>query len=292
MQTQQHKSELRVVPSIPARAGIGLRAEHYEDVLKSKPNVGWFEVHSENYFGIGGKPFTILEKIRQDYPISLHGVGLSLGSVDPLDGKHLTSLKRLIDCVEPGLVSEHISWSAINGKHLHDLLPLPYTEEALAHLVTRIGRVQDYLGRRILVENLSSYVQFRYSTMSEWEFINELAQRSGCGVLLDVNNVYVSANNHQFDPYFYIDSICADAVMEIHLAGHKRRQIDGSVFIIDTHDRVISAEVWSLYRHATNRLGSMPVLIEWDANMPTLETLVREANHAQQIMEQQYALTA
>jgi hypothetical protein len=292
MQMQHRNLRSRVAHPIPARAGIGLRAEHYDDVLQTRPDVGWLEVHSEDYFGMGGRPWKMLEQIREHYPISLHGVGLSLGSTDPLDEGHLKKLKRLIEHIEPGLVSEHVSWSSVDGHHFHDLLPLPYTEEALTHLAFRIIRAQEIIGCQIMMENLSSYVRYAHSTMSEWEFLVELCARSGCGLLLDVNNVYVSAINHRFDPKKYLNNIPPNMVGEIHLAGHTRKLRDGKTFIIDTHDQPVSSEVWDLYEHAVNRFTNVPVLIEWDAALSSLSILVAEANRAQAIMDGCYALTA
>src|SRR5690348_4128927 len=210
----------RADAAIPCRAGIGLRTAHCREMIESRPaKVGWLEVHSENYFGAGGQPHAFLERLRGDYPLSLHGVGLALGSTAPLDTHHLERLAALISRYEPGLVSEHLCWGAVPGRHLNDLLPLPYTEEALAHLVERITRTQEFLGRRVLIENVSSYLRFAHSTIPEWEFVAETAQRTGCGILLDVNNVYVSAVNHEFDAHAYIAAIPAGAVEEIHLAG-------------------------------------------------------------------------
>lgn len=292
MMLQQRNIESRVAYPIPARAGIGLRAEHYEEILRCRPNIGWLEVHSENYFGVGGRPWQVLGNIRQYYPISLHGVGLSLGSTDPLDEGHLKQLRRLIEYIEPGLISEHVSWSSVRGHHFHDLLPLPYTEEALTHLAKRVIQAQEILGRQILMENLSSYVRYARSTMSEWEFLTALAERSGCGLLLDVNNVYVSAVNHRFDPKIYLNNIAPGLVGEIHLAGHTRRLRMGEPFIIDTHDQPVSAEVWDLYDYAVARFNGIPVLIEWDAALPPLPVLVAEAQRAQQIMDRRHALTA
>lgn len=292
MRTQHRHVKSRVAHPIPARAGIGLRAEHYEDVLQTRPEVGWLEVHSENYFGVGGRPWQMLGRIREHYPVSLHGVGLSLGSTDPLDESHLKQLKRLIEYVEPGLISEHVSWSSVRGHHFHDLLPLPYTEEALTHLASRVSQAQEILGRQILMENLSSYVRYGHSTMSEWEFLTALAERSGCGLLLDVNNVYVSSVNHRFEARTYLNNIDPEAVGEIHLAGHMRKLHDGRPFIIDTHDQPVSAEVWDLYDHAVTRFAGVPVLIEWDAALPPLQVLVTEARRAQRIMEGRHVLTA
>ena len=279
---------------IPPRAGIGLRAEHFEDVLEQKPDVGWFEVHSENYFGLGrsvlnkgggSKPFEYLERVRQSYPISLHGVGLSIGSTDPLNQQHLNNLKHLIDRIEPGLVSEHLSWGSVNDEYFNDLLPMPYTEESLDHMVQRIDEVQEFLGRQILIENVSSYLEYKASTIPEWEFVTELSQRAGCAILLDVNNIYVNAMNHGFIPEHFIQSIPVNGVKEIHLAGHTVKEIDGGVIRLDTHDHLVCDEVWDLYRLAVNRFGNVPALIEWDKNLPKLDVLVGEAKRADQIRE-------
>jgi uncharacterized protein (UPF0276 family) len=211
----------RVAASIPAaEAGIGLRAPHYRALLDEQPDVGFLEVHSENYFGAGGAPHYYLEQSRRRYPLSLHGVGLSLGSADPLDRRHLASLKRLIERYEPALVSDHLCWNSIDGRYLNDLLPLPYTEETLTHFVRRVDEAQEYLGRELLIENPSSYLQFRASTIPEWEFLAEVARRSGCGILLDINNVYVSACNHGSDADMYLAAMPRASVREFHLAGH------------------------------------------------------------------------
>ena len=277
---------------IPPRAGIGLRALHYRDVLESRPNIGWLEVHSENYFGQGGAPLHYLERIRAHYPISLHGVGLSLGSTDPLDLAHLASLKALIERFEPGLVSDHLSWSSVGGRYFNDLLPLPYTEESLTHVARRVLVVQERLGRKLLVENPSTYAQFAESTIPEAEFLAELARRTGCGILLDVNNVYVSACNHRLDARRHIDSIPARHVGEIHLAGFTRNEADSGEILIDTHSRPVAAEVWTLFAHAVERFGPRPTLIEWDADLPPLAMLVAEAGHAQALLEARHALAA
>lgn len=271
--------------SIPARAGIGLRAAHHDAVLAERPRVGFLEAHSENYFG-GGRSVSVLQTLRADYPISLHGVGLALGATDPLDEVHLAALVALVERIEPALVSEHLAWSVIGGRHYNDLLPLPWTGEALAHLAARIDRVQACLGRRILVENLSSYVQFRHSTMPEWEFLAALAATTGCALLLDVNNVYVSSVNHGFDPRTYIDAIPPAAVAELHLAGHTEREQDGVRFLLDTHDGPVAAEVWALHAHAIARIGAVPTLIEWDSALPPLATLVAQAQAADRLREQ------
>ena len=273
---------------IPARAGIGLRAPHYRDVLESRPRVGWLEVHSENYFGAGGAPLQFLERIRAHYPVSLHGVGLSLGSSDALDLGHLAKLKALAERFQPGLVSDHLAWSSFGGRHFNDLLPLPYTEESLAYVARRVLIVQEYLGRRLLVENPSTYLQFAESAIPEAEFLGELARRTGCGILLDVNNIYVSACNHRLDARHYIDSIPARHVAEIHLAGFTRND----EILIDTHSRPVAAEVWALFARAVERFGPRPTLIEWDADLPPLALLAAEAGHAQALLEAPHALAA
>jgi len=277
---------------IPARAGIGLRPPHYRDVLESRPNVAWLEVHSENYFGEGGAPLYYLERVRGHYPVSLHGVGLSLGSTDPLNLAHLASLKALIERFEPGLVSDHLSWSSVGGRYFNDLLPLPYTEESLTHVARRVVIVQERLGRRLLVENPSTYAQFAESTIPEAEFLAELARRTGCGVLLDLNNIYVSACNHRLDARRYIDSIPARHVGEIHLAGFTRNSSESGDILIDTHGRPVAAEVWALFEHAVERFGPRPTLVEWDADLPPLAMLAAEAGHAQALLEARRALAA
>lgn len=266
--------------TIPVTAGIGLRSQHYREVLETAPTVGWFEVHSENYFGKGGAPLRYLEKIRADYPISLHGVGMSLGSVDRLDEQHLAQLKRLMTWIEPGLVSEHLSWSSYGGNYLNDLAPLPYTEAVLEHLVNRISQVQTVLGQQLLVENPSSYLEYEQSTYAEQDFLNELSRRSGCGILLDINNVYVSCQNHQWNALSYLQSIAVDRVKEIHLAGHTVNTVSGNEILIDTHNQPVCAEVWALYQHTLQLLGPTPTLIEWDTDLPALAVLVDEAKQA------------
>lgn len=283
-------SEIRT--TIPVSAGIGLRAPHYHGVLDSNPDIGWMEVHSENYFGEGGAPLRNLQMIRADYPISLHGVGLSLGSTDPLNTRHLTMLARLADQIEPGLISEHLAWNSIDGRYLNDLLPLPYSEEALRHVCERVSQVQDFLGRRILIENISSYGTYHASTVPEWEFIVELARRSGCGLLIDVNNIYVAACNHGFDPLVYLAHIPASLVEEIHLAGHTTKSFTEGSLLIDTHDQPVASAVWALYGGAISRFGPQPTLIEWDTNLPSLEVLLSEAAKAQRFLEVEHAIAA
>ena len=268
---------------IPARAGIGLRHQHYRAIVESKPTVGWLEVHSENYFG-GGRPLAFLEAARADYPVSLHGVGLSLGTDGPLDRTHLARIKALIERIEPCLVSEHVSWSVTGGVYLNDLLPLPYTEESLAVISAHVRETQDFLGRQILVENPSTYLQFTHSTIPEWEYIAAIVARTGCGLLLDVNNVYVSAGNHGFDARGYLDAMPETAVREIHLAGHSLRGLGDVSLRIDDHGSAVCDGVWQLYVEAVARLGPVPTLIEWDSSLPELPVLVAEAEKADRIL--------
>lgn len=270
---------------IPASAGIGLRAPHYRALLETRPAIGWLEVHSENYFGDGGPPLFYLEQARALYPLSLHGVGLSLGATDPLDITHLHRLKALIRRFEPGLVSEHLCWSSIGGRYLNDLLPLPYTEEALAHVVGRIRQAQDFLGREILIENVSSYLQYRHSTIPEWEFLRAAAQAAGCGILLDINNIYVSGVNHAFDPYHYVRSLTGAPIRELHLAGFAVNRYGDREVLIDHHGAPVSEAVWALYRAALAQLGPLPTLIEWDTEIPALDALLREARRAEAVLQ-------
>lgn len=268
------------LPLPPDRAGVGLRAEHYVAFVDTRPDVGFIEAHSENYFGAGGKPLHFLERARADYPLSLHGVGLSIGSSDPLNPHHLARLAELVERLEPALVSDHLCWSSVGGVYANDLLPLPCTDEALAHVVERVSRVQERLGRTILLENVSSYLEFEASALPEARFLAEVARRSGCGILLDVNNVHVSACNHGFDAQAYLDAIPRDSVREIHLAGFTTREIDGAEFLIDTHSAPVADAVWRLYDHALQRFGAVPTLIEWDADLPPLPQLVAQAHRA------------
>jgi len=265
---------------IPAAAGIGLRFPHHRAVLEERPAVAWLEVHAENYMG-GGKPLVVLDAIRRDYPVSLHGVGLSLGSADGLNERHLARLRNLAQRVGPGLVSEHLAWSTVDRTHFADLLPLPLTEESLAIVCRNVEVAQDFLGRRILVENASSYLRYRHSTIPEWEFVAALAGRTGCGILCDVNNVFVSACNHGFDPRRYLRALPAERVGEIHLAGHQVRNFeDGRSIRIDDHGSRVSPEVWALYEAAVALIGRRPTLIEWDTEVPPLAVLLEEAAKA------------
>lgn len=266
---------------IPANSvGIGLRGEHCKFVADETPAVDWFEVHSENYFAQGGVSHTWLSQIRQNYNLSFHGVGLSLGSTDPLNFSHLERLKELVEIYKPALVSEHLSWSSVNGVHLHDLLPLPLTEEVVVHLTNRIDQVQEYLGRKILVENASTYLEFSHNEMPEWEFINEIASRSGCGLLLDINNVYVNACNHEFNPHEFLSRVSPEIVGEIHLAGHTVKNWPEGAIRIDTHDQRVCDEVWSLYDFVAEQFNTAPTLIEWDKDLPEFSVLMDEANIA------------
>jgi len=271
---------------VPASAGIGLRAVHYREILESMPALGWLEVHSENYFGEGGTPHAYLTALREHYPLSLHGVGLSLGSTDPLDEGHLRKLKMLVNRYQPDLVSEHLSWGSVAGRHFNDLLPLPYTDESLAHLTERVSATQDCLGREILLENPSTYLRFVDSPIPEAEFLSELALRTGCGILLDVNNLYVNSQNHGTDPHAYLGAITPTAVREIHLAGYSVNRFDGGEILIDTHSRPVYPAVWALYKTVLERFGARPTLIEWDAEIPPLAVLTTEAQKAQRLIEE------
>ncbi len=259
--------------------GLGLRTQHYQDILNKQPKIDWFEAISEDYMVDGGNPIYYLQKVRENYPIVLHGVSLSIGSTDPLDKTYLQKLKKLADWVEPEWVSDHLCWTGVAGKNLHDLMPLPFTEEALNHIVTRVKQVQDYLGRQIALENVSSYVQFIQSEFSEWDFLNKVAELADCKILLDINNIYVNSFNHHFSAEKYIQSINPEYIQQFHLAGHTNR---GDV-IIDTHDAPIIPSVWELYEMALKRFGKVATLIERDDNIPPLEELVEELTIARKI---------
>ncbi len=271
---------------IPAKAGVGLRFRHHREVIEKQPGTAWFEVHTENYIGGGIAP-RYLDRIRQDYPISLHGVGLSLGSAEGLDAAHLARVRNAIDRFAPGLVSEHLSWCVVGGTYLGDLLPLPMTEEALNFVCRHVDQVQGYLKRRILIENPSSYMLFAHSTLPEWEFLAQVAQRTGCGILCDVNNVYVSACNHTWDPLTYLGALPPAAIGEIHLAGHSVRDLgQGRTIRIDDHGSQVAPQVWELYREALRLFGPVPTLIEWDTDVPALEVLMAEAEKADAALDQ------
>jgi hypothetical protein len=270
---------------LPSRAGIGLRAQHVGELLATRPAVPWLEVHAENYMS-GGAALASLEAVRREYPVSLHGVGLSLGTAGDIDARHLIRLKSLVDHIEPCLVSEHLSWSTAGGAYLNHLLPLPYTEETLAVVTAHIHEVQDALGRRILIENPSSYLRFRHSSTAEPHFLAELARRTGCGLLCDVNNIYVSAWNLGLDAASYLDALPAHVIGEIHLAGHAGNDADGRVILIDDHGSPVAAPVWDLYERALERFGPVPTLIEWDTDIPELAVLLAEAGIADRMLNE------
>jgi uncharacterized protein (UPF0276 family) len=269
--------------TLSARAGIGLRGPHLAAVAASPPAIGFLEVHPENYMG-GGAALVALERIRRDSPLSLHGVGLSLGGTDGIDCTHLERLAALVERLQPVFVSEHLSWSIAEGVYLNDLLPLPYTEEALALTAAHIDAVQTRLGRQILIENPSSYLRYRHSTMAEPEFLGALVERSGCRLLCDINNIYVSGHNLGFDSEAYLDAVPAEAISEFHLAGHSVNQADGHEILIDDHGSPIAEPVWALYRTALSRFGPRPTLVEWDSRLPVLCVLLDEAAKADAAM--------
>ena len=259
--------------------GVGLRSEHYDVITAQWPALDWFEAISENYMDSGGRPLAILEQVRRRYPVALHGVSLSIGSTDPLDRTYLARLKALVDRIDPVTVSDHLCWTGVEGENLHDLLPLPFTEEAVRHVVERIHQVQETLGRRILLENVSTYITYQHSTMPEWQFLVEVARRSGCGLLLDLNNVFVNAINHRFGPHEYLTRIHGELVGQFHLAGHT----DMGPYLFDTHSRPVIDEVWALYRQALRQWGPVSTLIEWDEDIPPFERLAQEAAAARAI---------
>ena len=256
--------------------GVGLRAQHYQHILAERPPVDWFEAITENYLDSGGRPLHILEQVRRDYPLALHGVGLSIGSTDPLDAGYLSRLSALVRRIQPALVTDHLCWTGVAGRKVYDLLPLPYTEETLRHVVARVRQVQDALGRRVALENPSTYVAFRHSTMAEWDFLAALAVEADCGLLLDVNNVYVSARNLGFDPLRYLAGIPAERVAQMHLAGFT----DMGTYLFDTHSAPVHEAVWTLYRNAVARFGAAATLVEWDADIPTFDRVHAEAQRA------------
>lgn len=284
MAVHSFKDERKGLKSPPAlSAGIGLRHPYYEEIAENPPAVGWMEVHPENYFG-GGVNRHFLRQIRKHYPVSFHAVGLSLGSDQPVKENHLRQMKELIEEFQPFQVSDHASWSTSGNAHLNDLLPLPYTVESLDALCRNIERTQEFFGRKILVENPSSYVAFADNEMSEYEFMNRAAMMTGCALLLDINNIYVQAHNHGYDPYEYIAGINGP-VGEMHLAGHTEHDTGHGTILIDTHNRNICAEVWKLYEFAVRRFGAVPTLIEWDQDFPPLAELVAEARKAEAVMK-------
>lgn len=262
--------------------GLGLRPEHYLDFVNEPQSVDWLEILSDNYMVPGGKPLYFLDKIRRDYPMVMHGVAMNLGSTDPLDKVYLQSLKDLVNRIEPALVSDHLCWTGILGQRMHDLLPLPYTEEAVKHVSKRILQAQDFLGRRLIIENLTTYIEAQ-APLKEWEFVSAVIAEADCDVLLDVNNIYVSSRNHQFDALVYLNAIPVGRVKQIHLAGHT----DMGSYCVDTHDAPITQAVWSLYADAIQRFGLVPTMIERDGNIPTLEILVAELGIAREMAAQQ-----
>ena len=268
--------------------GLGLRVEHYQAILADRPPVDWFEALTENYLVPGGRPLHFLTRIREHYPMVMHGVSLSIGSTHPLDREYLANVKALAARLEPEWISDHLCWTGVAGKNVHDLLPLPYTEEALVNIVERVRTVQDILGRRILLENVSSYVTFRDSRLTEWDFLKAVAEESDCLILLDVNNIYVSSVNHEFDPHDYLNAIPVERVQQIHLAGHE----DHGDYLIDTHDHPIPDPVWDLYGAAVRRFGAVSTMIERDANIPPLKELCGELDAARSVAAQAIARAA
>ena len=265
--------------------GIGLRTRHFAQFMAERPAVDWVEAVTENFMAPGGRPISVLEKVRGELPVVLHGVSLAIGSVDPLSETYLDELARIVKRIQPAMVSDHLCWGTHRGQYVHDLLPLPYTEESLAHVASRVSQVQERLGRKIFLENPSSYVAFKDSTLAEWEFLTELARRTGCGILLDVNNVYVSSRNFGFDPVAYLAGIPAEMVGYFHLAGHS----DKGKYLLDSHDHSVPAPVWELYREAVRRFGRVPSLVEWDDAIPPLEEVVAESRRAAAIEAEELA---
>lgn len=259
--------------------GLGLRTEHYDEILSHHPPIDWFEIVTENYLVPGGKPLYYLDQIAEKYPLVMHGVSMSIGSTDELNWTYLREVKALANRIQPKWISDHLCWTGIHGKNMHDLLPLPYTEESINHIVHRIQQIQDFLGQQILIENVSSYVNFKQSTLHEWEFLTEISERADCLLLLDINNIYVSSYNHEFDPLEYMNAVPAHRVQQIHLAGHSNM----GDYIIDTHDHPIVNSVWDLYKTAIERFGAVSTMIERDDHIPVLAELITELNHAREI---------
>ncbi|WP_133139233.1 DUF692 domain-containing protein [Legionella genomosp. 1] len=261
--------------------GLGLRPDHYQNILERLPNIDWFEILTENYLVNGGRPLYFLDKIREQYPMCMHGVSLSIGNLDPLNDNYLKKVKQLADRIEASWISDHLCWTGVHQRNMHDLLPLPYTEQMISHVVERVKCVQDFYQRQILLENVSSYISYQSSEMPEWEFLTEIANRADCLILLDINNIFVSAFNHGFDPLTYIDSIPVNRVQQFHLAGH----LNCKDYIIDTHDHPVIPEVWELYRAAVKRFEDIPTMIERDDNIPPLEELMQELDYARAIKQ-------
>ncbi len=267
--------------------GVGLRRRHYSYVLENHPRLDWFEVTSENFMVDGGRPLHVLEAVRERYPIVMHGVSMSIGSTDPLNRDYLKQLAAMARRFEPAWISDHLCWTGVGGRNLHDLVPLPYSEEAVRHVAARIRVVQDILGRPILIENVSSYMEYADSTMAEWEFLSAIAEEADCAILLDINNIYVSAFNHNFDAERYVDSVPAGRVAQFHLAGHS----DHGAYLLDTHDHPVRDEVWRLYEKAIRRFGKVSALIEWDDSIPEFTVLAETAEKARAIHDSTLGLT-
>jgi len=269
-------------------SGIGLRQPHYQEFLEKKPNIGWVEVHSENFFAKGGASLHILEKVRDSYDLSFHGVGLSIGSVDKIKTDHLRKLKELVDKFKPFLVSEHLSWNSVNGIFLNDLLPIPYNNETFSLICNKVDQIQQYLGREILIENPSTYLNFKESNIDEAVFLNNLAEKTHCGILLDVNNIFVTCSNNRINPLSYLEQIDSNYIKEIHLAGHAYSTQHH--ILIDTHDNFVCDEVWQLYESTIKKHGAKPSLLEWDANLPSLDALILESKKSEIIMSKYHAI--
>lgn len=282
-----------MIENIPNRAGTGYKTQHLNDILESPSTIGWLEIHAENYMGDGGRPIAQLKHLREIFPISCHGVGLSIGSEGPLDTDHLARLKHLVDWLNPSLFSEHLAWSTHDSHYLNDLLPVPYTKTAVKRVTEHIDQVQDVIGRQMLLENPSTYCAFEESTMTEIEFLSELVERTGCGLLLDVNNVFVSATNQKYSPQAYIDAYPLRHVGEIHLGGHEEDIDDyGDRLLIDSHSRNVVDPVWELYKYTLDRSGPRPTLIEWDNDVPTWDVLADEARQADTILADALSMAA
>lgn len=275
---------------IPAQAGVGLKPQHYDSIIDAQPQVAWFEIHPENYFAKGGLSHRALSRIREDYPLSMHGVGMSLGSEDGLDKNHLTQIKSLLDRYHPALFSEHLSWSRYQQYYSNDLLPIPYTNEALAVFKDNVNTAQDMLNRQILIENPSSYFMLQNNDYTEWDFLVTLCRQTGAGILLDINNIYVSAINHGFNAQQYIESIPAELVGEIHLAGHAEEEHSFGQLLIDDHGSEVKDTVWELYTQVIESIGPRPTLIEWDTNIPDWEILIQEARQAELILQNEVSV--
>ncbi len=274
--------------SIIGGCGIGLRIDHFDEIEEAQPSVPWFEVLSDNYLIEGTSQRKYLQSFRENYPVTFHGVGLSIGSTDPLNQEYLKRLKHLNDEIQPAWISDHLCWTSAHGVVTHDLIPLPYTKTVVKHIVDRISQVQDYLGQQLVIENVSSYLQFKDTEMSEWDFINQVTSQSDCKLLLDVNNIYVSSQNHQFNAEDYLFAMPADRVAEIHLAGYE----DKGTHLLDTHSRPVSDPVWALFEKAVKHVGDVPVLIEWDNDIPSLDRVIEESQKAQTIRKKVLSLCA